>query len=67
MTALITCHLQLPSASLPLVVWAAQYTTWILVELTPKGVVFAFLFFSASGGLNCFPHSQNLMLCTVEL
>ena len=25
---------------------AAQYDTWLLIELTPKGVVFSFLFFS---------------------
>ncbi len=26
--------------------WAAQYNTWILIKLTPKGIVFALLFFS---------------------
>ncbi len=25
--------------------WAAQYNTWLLIKLTPKGVVFSFLFF----------------------
>ncbi len=25
--------------------WAAQYNTWLLIELTPKGVVFSFLFY----------------------
>ncbi len=25
--------------------WAARYNTWLLIELTPKGVVFSFLFF----------------------
>ncbi len=24
--------------------WAARYNTWLLIELTPKGVVFSFLF-----------------------
>ena len=24
--------------------WAAQYNTWLLIKLTPKGVVFSFLF-----------------------
>ncbi len=24
--------------------WAAQYNTWLLIELTPKGVVFSFSF-----------------------
>ncbi len=24
--------------------WAARYNTWILIKLTPKGVVFSFLF-----------------------
>ena len=23
--------------------WAARYNTWLLIELTPKGVVFSFL------------------------
>ncbi len=26
--------------------WAARYNTWLLIALTPKGVVFSFLFFS---------------------
>jgi len=26
--------------------WAAQYNTWLLIKLTPKGIVFSFLFFS---------------------
>ncbi len=26
--------------------WAARYDTWLLIKLTPKGVVFSFLFFS---------------------
>jgi len=25
--------------------WAARYNTWLLIKLTPKGVVFSFLFF----------------------
>jgi len=25
--------------------WAARYNTWLLMKLTPKGVVFSFLFF----------------------
>ncbi len=24
--------------------WAARYNTWLLIKLTPKGVVFSFLF-----------------------
>ncbi len=28
-------------------VWAARYNTWLLIKLTPKGVVFSFLFFSS--------------------
>ncbi len=28
--------------------WAARYNTWLLTKLTPKGVVFSFLFFSSS-------------------
>ena len=27
-------------------IWAARYNTWLLIKLTPKGVVFSFLFFS---------------------
>ncbi len=27
--------------------WAARYNTWFLIKLTPKGVVFFFLFFSS--------------------
>ena len=26
--------------------WAAWYNTWLLIKLTPKGVVFSFAFFS---------------------
>ena len=26
--------------------WAARYNTWLLIKLTPNGVVFSFLFFS---------------------
>ena len=26
--------------------WAARYNTWLLIKLTPKGIVFSFLFFS---------------------
>ncbi len=29
------------------IVWAAQFNTWLLIKLTPKGVVFSFLFFSS--------------------
>ncbi len=25
--------------------WAARYNTWLVIKLTPKGVVFSFLFF----------------------
>ncbi len=28
--------------------WAARYNTWLLIKLTPKGVVFSFLFFSVT-------------------
>ena len=24
--------------------WAARYNTWLIIKLTPKGVVFSFLF-----------------------
>ncbi len=29
---------------MPLSAWTAWYNTWLLVELTPKGIVFSFLF-----------------------
>jgi len=32
------------SQQLLLVPWATWYSTWLLVKLTPKGVVFPFLF-----------------------
>jgi len=30
---------------IPLNPWAVRYNTWLLTKLTPKGVVFSFLFF----------------------
>ncbi len=27
--------------------WAARYNTWPLIEMTPKGAVFSFIFFSS--------------------
>jgi len=32
---------------IPLYPWAARYNTWLLITLTPKGVVFSFLFYSS--------------------
>ena len=32
-------------------VWAARYNTWLLIKLTPKGVVFSSLFFSFLSGM----------------
>ncbi len=29
-------------------VWAARYNTWLLIKLTPKGIVFSFLFLIAN-------------------
>ena len=37
--------------TLPQRVWAAWYSTWLLIKLTPKGVVFSFLFFSYLNGI----------------
>ena len=37
------CHLRQHLAT----PWAARYNTWLLIKLTPKGVVFSFLFFSS--------------------
>jgi len=28
----------------PVYTWAARYNTWLFVKLTPKGIVFSFLF-----------------------
>ena len=39
----VPCKIVLMSSLDP---WAAWYNTWLLVELTPKGVVFRFFFFS---------------------
>ena len=32
-------------------IWAARYSTWLLIPLTPKGVVFSYLFFSLTSRL----------------
>jgi len=29
--------------------WAAWYNNWLLIKLTPKGIIFSFLFFSYDG------------------
>ncbi len=29
--------------------WAARYNTWLLMKMTPKGVVFSFLFYAGAG------------------
>ncbi len=34
-------------ASMQACPWAARYNTWLLIKLTPKGIVFLFFFFSA--------------------
>ena len=36
-------------------IWAARYNTQLLVKLTPKGVVFSFLFFSRKSVLQMHP------------
>ena len=35
-----------PALNVCLGTWAARYNTWLFIKLTPKGVVFSFLFFS---------------------
>ena len=42
-----------------IVVWAARYNTWLLIKLTPKGVVFSFRFFSFLFLLIC----ENWLIC----
>ncbi len=41
--------------------WAARYTTWVLINLMPKGVVF--LFFSYASGADPQP-SAKLQMCS---
>jgi len=38
----LVCVLQGPCGMV--IFWAARYNTWLLIKLTPKGVVFSFLF-----------------------
>ena len=38
--------------------WAARYNTWLLIKLTPKGVVFSFLFSQKT------PCSKGASACT---
>ncbi len=33
--------------------WAARYNTWLLIKLTPKGVVFSFFSFSTEPAVLC--------------
>ncbi len=40
---------------LPFNPWAARYNTWLLIKLTPKGVVFSFLFFSSKEAADVEP------------
>ncbi len=44
--------------------WAARYNTWLLVELTPKGVVFSFFSFLRMYECNCILPQicQNIVL-----
>ena len=39
-----TAILSITVVVLIIIVWAARYNTWLLIKLTPKGVVFSFLF-----------------------
>ena len=41
--------------------WAARYNTWLLNKLTPKGIVFFFLFFSFLQGP--LPVCWSLLMC----
>jgi len=33
--------------------WTARYNTWLLIELTPKGVVFSFSFLTWTNSVRC--------------
>ncbi len=58
-------------------VWAARYNTWLLIKLTPKGLVFSFLFFfllthvgcvTGQGGMaNDLASARGTMLSTLSL
>ncbi len=52
-----------------LVTWAARYNTWLLIELTPKGVVFSFLSFSFCGlvACGCGCHTWPAVQALVEM
>ena len=39
--------------------WAARYNTWLLIKLTPKGVVLSFLFLTGS----CTQHAMEKAAC----
>jgi len=47
-SAMLYCAFH-PDAACPAgtVFWAARYSTWLLIKLTVKGVVFSFLFLQA--------------------
>ncbi len=42
----VVCDASLINIGVVLITWAAWYNTWLLIKLTPKGVVFSFLLFS---------------------
>ena len=41
-------RLSVSCANVSATAWAAQHNTWLLVKLTPKGIVFSFLFVGAT-------------------
>ena len=50
--------------------WAARYSTWLLIQLTPKGVVFSFLFLFINMTLVCVQiriPTQNLQATFSEV
>jgi len=49
-TTIIKGHPALEILTVNTQAWAARYNTWLVIKLTPKGVVFSFLFFSKYPG-----------------
>jgi len=47
-------------------IWAARYNTWLLIKLTPKGVVFSFLFSDYIGETFKGLQSRSLALLDVS-
>ncbi len=47
--------------------WAARYNTWLLIKLTPKGVVFPFLAVASFHALRVYHEHSECMASQVTL